>query len=198
MTNQGHETSTLSGASPAPHAGGRGRLSSAAHEHAPAARAASSAGRPALSSGQWIVALGLASSLLSAVAFPPIGFAPAVWLAPIGLVLLVRQDRLGDAGSLSGRHPYLALWVTGLVFWLVAAHWLRLPHWAGYFSWMGLAALMACYVPLFVGLSRVLVHRVGLSVIVAAPVIWTGLELCAPMFPMASRWPACTMPTIAG
>jgi apolipoprotein N-acyltransferase len=146
-----------------------------------------------------VILLGLASSLLLAVAFPPIGFAPAVWIAPVGLILLVRQDRLGDASSLIGRHPYLVLWCTGLVFWLIAVHWLRLPHWAGYFSWTGLSALMACYVPLFVGLSRVLVHRWRVPVIVAAPVVWTGLELLRAYvpdgFPMASlyhahyRWP---------
>ncbi len=121
--------------------------------------------------------------MLLAIAFPPIGFAPAVWLAPIGLILLVRQERLGDPTSLAGRHPYIVLWCTGLVFWLIAVHWLRLPHWAGYFSWTGLSALMACYVPLFVGLSRVLVHRWRLSVVVAMPVIWTGLELLRAYFP---------------
>src|SRR5205085_8708129 len=80
-----------------------------------------------------------------------------------------------------------------------AVHWLRLPHWAGYFSWTGLSALMACYIPLFVGLSRVLVHRCRLSVVLAAPIVWTGLELLRAHFPdgftMASlsqahyRWP---------
>jgi apolipoprotein N-acyltransferase len=58
---------------------------------------------------------------------------------------------------------------------------------------------MACYIPLFVGLGRVLVHRWGVSVVVAAPVVWTGLELWRAHVPdgftMASlshahyRWP---------
>src|SRR5438105_862322 len=63
-----------------------------------------------VTSSRLVLALGLASSLLLAAAFPPIGFAPAVWLAPIGLVLLIRRPELVDPASRLGRHPYLALW----------------------------------------------------------------------------------------
>ncbi len=35
---------------------------------------------------------------------------------------------------------------------------------------------LALYFPLFIGLSRVAVHRLRISPIVAAPVVWTGLE----------------------
>ena len=35
----------------------------------------------------------------------------------------------------------------------------------------------AFYLPLFVGLARVAVHRLRVPVILAAPVVWTGLEL---------------------
>ena len=75
------------------------------------------------------------------------------------------------------RRPYCTLWLVGFVFWLAALHWLRLPHWATCFGWLALSFYFAFYFPLFVGLSRVAVHRLGVPVIVAAPVVWTGLEL---------------------
>jgi len=112
----------------------------------------------------------------------------------------VRQARLVEAASFSGRHPYLTLWGAGAVGWAILVHWLRLPHWAGYFSWAPLTFLMAAYFPLFVGISRVLVHRSRFPVILAAPVVWTGLELLRAYVPdgftMAGlghasyRWPA--------
>ncbi len=75
------------------------------------------------------------------------------------------------------RRPYCTLWLVGFAFWLAALHWLRLPHWATCFGWLALSFYFAFYFPLFVGLSRVAVHRLGVPVIVAAPVVWTGLEL---------------------
>ena len=33
------------------------------------------------------------------------------------------------------------------------------------------------FLPLHVGLARVAVHRLGVSAVIAAPVVWTGLEL---------------------
>jgi apolipoprotein N-acyltransferase len=83
---------------------------------------------------------------------------------------------LAAASRWRGR-PYATLWLVGLLFWLAALHWLRLPHWATGFGWLAMSLYFACYLPLFVGLSRVAVHRLRLPVIVAAPVVWTGLEL---------------------
>jgi apolipoprotein N-acyltransferase len=73
--------------------------------------------------------------------------------------------------------PYRSLWLAGLLFWLAALHWLRFPHWATGFGWLAMCGYFACYFPLFVGLSRLAVHRLRVPVIVAAPVVWTGLEL---------------------
>jgi apolipoprotein N-acyltransferase len=93
------------------------------------------------------------------------------WIAPVWWVLLVRRHEL------PGRRPYRSLWLAGFVFWLLAYHWLRLPHWATTFGWIALAFYLSFYLPVFVGLSRVAVHRLRVPVIVAAPVVWTGLEL---------------------
>ena len=84
--------------------------------------------------------------------------------------------------ELRGRRPYTAIWLAGFMFWLAALHWLTLPHWATSFGWVAISSYLAFYLPLFVGLSRVAVHTVGISPIIAAPVVWTGLELCRAYF----------------
>ena len=63
------------------------------------------------------------------------------------------------------------------MFWLATIHWLRLPHPALYLGWFALSAYLAIYLPVFVGLSRVAMFRFDLPLWLAAPVVWTGLEL---------------------
>jgi apolipoprotein N-acyltransferase len=96
---------------------------------------------------------------------------PLAWIAPIPWVLLIRRDKLG------GQHPYRVLALAGFVFWMGVLHFMRLPHWATSFGWVAICCYLAFYLPVFVGLSRVAVHRLHVPVILAAPVVWTGLEL---------------------
>lgn len=103
--------------------------------------------------------------------FPPVGLSFLGWVAPVPWVLLVRRESLG------GRRPYGVLWLAGFATWLGTLHFLRLPHWATSFGWLTLSGYFAFYAPVFVGLSRVAVHRLRIPVMVAAPVVWTGLEL---------------------
>ncbi|HEV7226499.1 MAG TPA: hypothetical protein VGN42_27585, partial [Pirellulales bacterium] len=117
----------------------------------------------------WI--LGLAGSLLLWAAFPPLGIWPLAWIAPVPWLMLVRRDKL------AGRRPYRTIWLTGCAFWLGVLHWLRLPHPATSLGWLALSLYLAVYLPLFVGLSRAAVHRLHWPLVVAAPVVWTGLEL---------------------
>ncbi len=116
-------------------------------------------------------AIGLAGSLLMWAALPPIDAWPLGWIAPVPWLLLVRQERL------VGRRPYRTLWLAGFLFWLATLYWLTLPHWATSFGWLALSFYLAFYIPVFVGLARVAVHRLGVSIVIAAPIIWTGLEL---------------------
>ena len=74
-------------------------------------------------------------------------------------------------------HPYRCLWLAGMFFWLADLHWLRLPYWAIGFGWLALGVYFGLYLPVFVGLSRVGVHRLRLPVILVAPAAWTGLQL---------------------
>ncbi len=96
---------------------------------------------------------------------------PLAWIAPLPWVLLIRREQL------PGRRPYAVLTLANFCFWMAALHWLRLPHPATSIGWVALSFYFAFYLPVFVGLSRVAVHRLRIPVILAAPIVWTGLEL---------------------
>jgi len=117
------------------------------------------------------LALGLAGSLLLWSAFPPLNLPWLAWVAPLPWLWLVREPRL------TGRLPYVALWLAGFVHWLLMLEGIRLAHPALYAGWIALAAYLGVYLPVFVGLCRVAVQRLHLSLVIAAPVVWVGLEL---------------------
>jgi apolipoprotein N-acyltransferase len=117
----------------------------------------------------WLPAF--AGSLVLFAAFPPIDCWPLAWLAPVFWLVIVRRREL------AGRHPYLTLWAAGFTYWFLVLHWLRLPHPTTAIGWVALSLYLAVYLPAFVAISRVAVHRLRVPLIVAAPVIWAGLEL---------------------
>ncbi|HVU88347.1 MAG TPA: apolipoprotein N-acyltransferase [Pirellulales bacterium] len=114
---------------------------------------------------------GLLGSLLLWLSLPPVGWWPLAWIAPVPWLALVRRREL------PGRRPYPALYLAGLAFWLGALHWLRLPHPETSLGWIALSGYLGCYLPVFVALSRVAVHELRISILIAAPAIWAGLEL---------------------
>ena len=86
-------------------------------------------------------------------------------------ILLIRLPQL------PGKRPYLAIWTASFLFWLLMLQGIRLAHPALYGGWIALAWYLAFYVPVFVALSHVAVQRLKISVVIAAPVVWVGLEL---------------------
>lgn len=140
-----------------------------ARDRSPDVRDAESPRAPLEGSRTWLLA-GTSAVLLWA-AMPPLNLWPLAWVAPVGWLLLVRQP------ALSGRRPYRAIWVVGCLHWLVLLQGVRLAHWATYFGWIALACYLAIYLPLFVALTRTAVHRLRIPLVLAGPVIWTGLEL---------------------
>jgi apolipoprotein N-acyltransferase len=115
--------------------------------------------------------LGLLGSVLLWAALPPLGWWPLAWTAPIPWLLIIRRK------DLAGAKPYAALWVAGCCFWLGTVHWLLLPHPATSLGWLALSGYLGVYLPVFIGLGRIAVHRLRWPLMLAAPVIWTGLEL---------------------
>ncbi len=112
----------------------------------------------------------LGAALLWA-AFPRVDLWPLAWIAPVPWIMLIRRKEL------DGRRPYVALSLAGFAFWLAVLHWLRLPYWATGFGWVALSFYFAFYLPVFIALSRTAVHQLRLPIILAAPIVWTGLEL---------------------
>ncbi len=114
-------------------------------------------------------------ALIGAVAvwasLPPLGFWPLAWIGPACWAYLARRQ------SLEGRRPYLALWWVGFIYWTAEFYFLVLPHWATGFGLLALSFYQAFYLPVFIGLTRVAVHRLRVSLILACPVVLVGLEL---------------------
>src|SRR3954451_16990040 len=115
--------------------------------------------------------IALAGSLLLWAWLPPLAIGWLGWIAPVPWLIFARMD------VLPGRRPYRAVYVAGLAFWLASIYWLCLPHPILSIGWFALSAYLAIYVPIFVGLTRVAVHRYSIPLWLVAPVVWTGLEL---------------------
>ncbi len=109
--------------------------------------------------------------LLLWLALPPVGWWPLAFVAPLSWIVLIRRKEL------PGKRPYRAIWLAGSLFWLAELYWMTMPHLSTSVGWIAASAYLACLLSLFVGLSRAAVHRLGISVVVSAPVVWMGLEL---------------------
>lgn len=113
----------------------------------------------------------LTTALLLWAAQPPLGLSLLAWVAPIGLLWLI------DRGPAPGKLGYFCIWLAGCVYWLAILQGIRLAYWPLIFGWLALSLYLAIYFPLFVGVSRHLVQRCRWSLMVTAPVVWTGCEL---------------------
>lgn len=101
--------------------------------------------------------------------FPPLGLSPLAWVALVPLLLLVRIER-------PTRRMYWASYLGGLAFFVPAVQWLRYGDPTMYVAWIALAMYLAVSFPILVAVSRVAVHRWSWPLVVAAPVVWVGLE----------------------
>ena len=104
-------------------------------------------------------------------AFPPLQWTRLAWLAPICWLFLIRSQQL------VGRRPYLGMWLAGSLHWLAMLYGVTLAHPINHIGWVALSVYLATYLPLFIALSRIAMQRMRISIVVAAPMVWTGLEL---------------------
>ncbi len=116
-------------------------------------------------------AAGSSGALLLAAAFPPFNLGLVAWFALVPWLWLCLQEKL------PGKRPYLSLWSIGFVFWLWLLQGIRLAHPLLIFGWLALSAYVAVYLPLFIGLTRKAVHEWKIPLVIAAPLIWAGLEV---------------------
>ncbi len=115
------------------------------------------------------IVLSVISAVLLWASFTPLNFSPLAWVALAPLCLLIRLER-------APRLWWLTTLIGGAAFWYPSLQWLRLGDVAMYVAWFALAAYLSIYFPLFVGLSRVAVHRFGVPLTAAVPLVWVGLE----------------------
>ncbi|MFK7820047.1 MAG: apolipoprotein N-acyltransferase, partial [Planctomycetaceae bacterium] len=101
--------------------------------------------------------------------FTPLDFGPLAWIALIPLCMLIQTTH-------RTRNMYRSLYVFGFLWSAITLQWMRLGHISMYVALTALSAYIAFYFPIFVGLSRVAVHRFKIPLAVTVPVVWTGLE----------------------
>ena len=111
------------------------------------------------------------SALALWVSFAPLGLSFFAWIAPIGWLVVIERE------SSPGRRGYLLLYLSGVLFWLLDLQGIRLAYWALIFGWFALSIYLAIYVPLFVGITRILRTTWHWPLFLAAPVAWVGLEV---------------------
>ncbi len=113
---------------------------------------------------------GIAGVALLWLAFPPVGWWPLAWVAPVPWMAWVYRARWDT------RRPYRMVWVIGTLYWLATFYFIPLPHPALWLGWLVVSAYLGLYLCLFVAASRVWVHRWGCPFVVVAPLMWTGVE----------------------
>jgi apolipoprotein N-acyltransferase len=109
------------------------------------------------------------SALLLWFSYPPADRGYLAWFALAPLFLLVgREDR--------PRRLYAGAWLGGLVFWFLAVEWVRRADESAWLAWAALATFLSLWWPVFLALARLAVRQLKLPLMLAAPIIWVGLE----------------------
>ncbi len=109
------------------------------------------------------------AGLMLWASYPPLSWSPLAWIAILPWLLMIRIEQ-------PTRRMLLASYFGGLCFTIPALQWMRYGDPLMYIGWMALAIYVAAYIPAFIGITRIAVHRWNFPVLVAAPVVWTGLE----------------------
>jgi apolipoprotein N-acyltransferase len=117
--------------------------------------------------GAWCASL--LSACLLWCSFTPVNASPLAWLALVPLICLIRIEH-------RTRWMYTAIYVTSLAGQLAMLQWMRLGDPTMYIAWIALSIYVGLYAVAFVAVSRVAVHRWSIPLVVACPVVWTGLE----------------------
>ena len=114
-------------------------------------------------------ALAVGSGLLLWASFPPADWGWLAWGALVPLFLLVDSRR-------SARSVYFGSWLGGMAFWTLAVQWVRLTDDSAWLAWLAMALALSFFWPAFLALTRVGTRRLGLPLMIAAPIVWVALE----------------------
>jgi len=118
----------------------------------------------------WVaLAWSMTAGLTMYASYYPLGFSPLAWIAVLPWLFLARVEQLP-------KRMLLASYLGGLAFYVPVLQWMRYGDPLMYFGWGALSFYLAAYIPIFIGLTRVGVHRLKWPLFAVAPVVWTGLE----------------------
>ncbi|MEQ8849312.1 apolipoprotein N-acyltransferase [Botrimarina sp.] len=112
-----------------------------------------------------------AAAVVLWLAQPPVGWQPLAWLS-----LAIWAD-LAASPRRWGRTAYAAVWLAGVLYWLLAVWWVTLPHPLTKFGWPILAMYLGLYTAAPVVVARAAYRRWRAPVWIALPIAWTGFEL---------------------
>jgi len=115
------------------------------------------------------VAAGLLSGVLLWASFPPLEWSWLAWLALAPLLRLAVEP-------VARWRLYLAAWAGGLAFWLLSLQWVRLTDATAWTGWVVMALIFSSWWPGFLALTRHAVFRLKIPLMMAAPILWVGLE----------------------
>ena len=101
--------------------------------------------------------------------FPPLDWGWVAWFALVPMLCLTRSPR-----PMQGN--FLGAWLGGFIFWLASLQWMRLGDASMYRAWGAMAVYTSLYFPAFLLATRATVHRLSVPLVVAAPIVWVGLE----------------------
>ncbi|SIO14183.1 apolipoprotein N-acyltransferase [Singulisphaera sp. GP187] len=121
------------------------------------------------SSDRHPVVLAFFSAMLLWFSFLPTDWSWLAWGALVPLFLLIKSQR-------SRRSIYFGAWTGGMLFWVLSIQWVRLTDSDAWLAWMVMALALSVWWPGFLLLARLSVLRLRIPLMVAAPLIWVGLE----------------------
>jgi apolipoprotein N-acyltransferase len=120
---------------------------------------------------RWRWAMICAGGVLLALSFPPIGLGFVSFVALVPWTLLICHP------VPLTRWQYRGLWLVGFLFWLWLLESIRKAHPILYVGLAALSGYLALYIPVFVAVARMLVHKAKWPAWLVVPVVWTALEL---------------------
>jgi apolipoprotein N-acyltransferase len=127
------------------------------------------------------LAAGVMSGLMLWTTFPPLEWGLLAWIALTPLFWLV------TVRGAPGR-TYLAAWAGGLVFWILAVPWLRLIAPGAWIGWIVLGTVFSLWWPLFLAMARWARFRLGVPLMLAAPIAWVTVEYLRAYFLTGFPW----------
>ena len=112
----------------------------------------------------------MTGTLLLLLSFPPIDWWPLAWVALIPWLSLISVKKF------EAPKPFRSIWFAGLIYWALQAYYISIPHPALWIAWTMLFSYLSVYPILFVWICRKMVHGQCVSLMFAAPVVFTAME----------------------